>query len=267
MNREWYNIDVKQEVLKDIKKFLMDNANISMIIEALKNVSVRDMMEISFIHTINGIEDPIAFSKYVSSRYMHYRSEKYGQEGFWEAATNERNIGYNGAWYEYITNLLMKYCVKGDKVLFVGTADGKEIPNTHEFEYFALEQIGNSVNNIDSSKVMACYEADFEDETFVIGEGKAMKAIVALRCLMPNTRINRFLNFINNNLNQNGILLVSHPMGYLDVSNVYKALPNCEIMREAFDKRLKKELLNYNNMKIIYEEETNVEYFYIIKVE
>ena len=123
------------------------------------------------------------------------------------------------------------------------------------------------MNNIDSSKVVACYEADFEDETFVIGEGKEMKAIVALRCLMPNTRMKHFLRFIENNLSNNGVLIVSHPMGYLDVNNEYKALPDCENTRIDFDKRLQNELLNHNNMRIIHEEETNVEYFYIIKVE
>ncbi len=30
------------------------------------------------------------------------------QEGFWESASTERNIGYNGAWYEYITDMLKK---------------------------------------------------------------------------------------------------------------------------------------------------------------
>lgn len=267
MNREWYNIDVKREVLNDIKHFPMAAANVSKIIEALRGVSVRDMMDISFISTIEEIEDPLAFSHFVNQRYIHYRSEKYGQEGFWKAAANERTIGYNGAWHEYITNILMQYCAQGDRVLFVGTADGTEIPDNQDFEYYALEQIGNSVRNIDSSKVTDCYEADFEDETFVIGEGNTMKAIVALRCLMPNTRMNHFLKFIANNMSDNGVLIVSHPMGYLDAHDEYKALPDCEITRKDFDRRLHKELLNNNNMRIIHEEETNVEYFYIIKVE
>lgn len=267
MNREWYNIDVKQEVLDDIDNFLKDAADTPRIIETLRRVSVRDMMDISFISTIEEIKEPMAFSQFVRERYIHYRGEKYGQEGFWEAAANERIIGYNGAWYEYITNILMQYCSQGDKVLFVGTADGKEIPDNQNFEYYALEQLGNSVSNIDAGKVAGCYEADFEDETFIIGEGHTMKAIVALRCLMPNTRMNYFLKFIDNNLTDNGVLIISHPMAYLNVDNEYKALPDCETTRKNFDKRLHKELLYHNNMKIIHEEETNVEYFYIIKVE
>lgn len=267
MNREWYKIDVKQEVLNDIKKYLVCNSNISIIIDDLKQVSVRDMMDVSFVANIEGIEDPLAFSKYVSERYIYHRSEKYGQVGFWEAASNERNIGYNGEWYEYITNMLMRYCSQGGSVLFVGTADGKEIPSNKEFNYYALEQIGNSVKRIDTKKVIACYQADFEDATFVINGGKTMEAIIALRCLMPNTRINHFFDFVENNISDNGILIVSHPIGYLDENNEYKELPNCQITRKEFDQRLNDEIIKRDNMKIILEEETNVEYFYIIKVE
>ena len=72
------------------------------------------------------------------------------------------------------------------------------------------------MSNIDTDKVVACYEADIEDEMFVIGEGHIMQAIVALRCLMPNTRLNHFLKFVENNLHDHGVLIVSHPMGFLD---------------------------------------------------
>lgn len=267
MNREWYNIDVKKEVLNDVQNYLMGNVIALKILESLQGVSVRDMMDISFISKIEGINKPRAFIQYVSDRYMYYRSQKYGQEGFWESAANERNIGYSGLWYEYISKLLAMYCKAGDKVLFVGTADGREIPDNSLFEYYALEQIGNSVSHIEVSKVVDYYEADFEDDTFVISDGKAMQAIVALRCLMPNTRLNRFLRFVENNLNNQGVLIVSHPMRYLDANNEYKSLPNCKKTRKDFDERLKNELLNHHNMRIIYEEETNVEYFYIIKVE
>ena len=82
MNREWYNIDVKREVLNDIRVFLQNNDLGLEVMDVLKNVSVRDMMDLDFVTKLEGIENPEVFSKYVSDRYMHYRGEKYGQEGF-----------------------------------------------------------------------------------------------------------------------------------------------------------------------------------------
>ena len=267
MNREWYNIDVKREVLNDIQVFLQNNDFGLDVMDVLKGVSVRDMMDLDFVTKLDGIENPEAFSKYVSDRYMHYRGEKYGQEGFWESASRERSIGYNGAWYEFITNLLGKYCEFGDKVLFVGTADGKEIPNNQRFEYYALEQISNSVNSIDSSKVVESYKADFEDDSFLIGSGKEMGALIALRCLMLNTRLEHFFKFVNNNVRKQGVLIVSHPMAFLDKNSNFMALPNREITLKEFNTRLMQALRNFENMHVIYEEETRVEYFYVIKVD
>ena len=267
MNREWYNIDVRKEVLNDIQEFLQNNDLDIKIIDKIKNVSVRDMMDLAYVSNLEGIGDSEAFSRFVCDRYMYYRGEKYGQEGFWEAASTERNIGYNGEWYEYITDMLKKHCKIGDKVLFVGTADGKEIPNNQYFRFYALEQIGKSVNNIDSSKVVESFEADFEDDSFVIGVGKEMNAIIALRCLMPNTRLSHFFRFVGNNLNNQGSLILSHPMGFLDKDNYFKNLPDCRDTLRAFDERLKMELVNFENMHVIHEEETCVEHFYIIKVD
>lgn len=266
MNKEWYKINVKQEVLKDIKHYLNSNKERAAIIEGLKKVSVRDMMDFDFINTITEIKDAKAFSQFVNNRYMYYRSEKYGQEYFWNAAASERNIGYKGDWHEYITKLLMKYCSRGDKVFFIGTADGSEIPFNSVFKYYALEQIGDSAKRISRYKVVSCFEADFEDDSFVVEGGNIMNAIVALRCLMPNTRLNRFLKFVENNLIDHGVLIVSHPMGYLDANCEYKALPDCKVSRLDFDNRLKEELIKRNNMRIVYEEETTVEYFYVIEV-
>lgn len=267
MNKEWYTIDVKKEVLRDIQNYLADNANATRIMELLMDVSVRDMMDVSFVKTIDVIDNPVQFAKLASESYLYHRNQKYGQEGFWESASRERSIGYSGLWYEFISDLLKKYCKADDKVLFVGTADGREIPNDRTFNYYALEQIGNSVNHIDTNKIIALFEADFEDDSFYIGDGKQMNAIVALRCLMPNTRLNRFFRFVENNLKRPGFLVVSHPMGFLNVNNEYKPLPRCERTLEDFDDRLKKELILHENVNIIYQEKTNVEYFYIMKVE
>ena len=267
MNREWYNIDVKREVLNDIQVFLQNNDLDIKVIDEMKSASVRDMMDLTFVSNLEEIGNPEVFSRFVSDRYMYYRGKKYGQKGFWESASSERNIGYNGAWYEYITNMLKQYCKLGEKVLFVGTADGKEIPNNQCFEYYALEQIGSSVNNIDSSKVIESFEADFEDDSFVIGTGKEMNAIIALRCLMPNTRLEFFFKFVTNNISSQGLLILSHPMGFLDKDNVFRDLPNCRNTLKAFDERLRKILAKFGNIHMIHEEESCVEYFYIIKVD
>ena len=48
------------------------------------------MMDIAYVSNLEGIGDPEAFSRFVCDRYMYYRGEKYGQEGFWESASTER---------------------------------------------------------------------------------------------------------------------------------------------------------------------------------
>lgn len=265
MNKEWYNIDVKKEVLQEVEQFLKESSIDLSIIGRMKSVSVRDMMDIDYIRTIPEIHNPIEFSEFVRERYMVHREDKYGQAGFWESAANERNIGYKGTWYRFITDLLCSYCDIGDNVFFVGTADGKEIPEDNIFNYYALEQIGKSVKKIDKKKVLECYKADFEDENFIVNNGHWMNAIVALRCLMPNTRLNYFFKFVENNIRNSGILILSHPMGFLDVNNLYKPLPNCDKSRLDFDNRLKNELKMHSNFEVIQEIKTDVEYFYIIK--
>ena len=49
--------------------------------------------------------------------------------------------------------------------------------------------------------------------------------------------------------------------------NIFMELPNCRNTLKAFDERLKKILTKFKNMHAIYEKESCVEYFYIIKVD
>ena len=55
MNREWYNIDVRKEVLNDIQEFLQNNDLDIKIIDKIKNVSVRDMMDLAYVSNLEGI--------------------------------------------------------------------------------------------------------------------------------------------------------------------------------------------------------------------
>lgn len=266
MNKEWYNIDVKKEVLREIEEYIKKNNIKYEVVKYLESVSVRDMMDIEYLKNVSGISDVNVFSDFVSKQYYKYRTLKYGQEGFWKSAASERDIGYAHKWHEYITILLSKYCNSGDNVLFVGTADGSEIPYNHKYCYYALEQIGTSIDRLDKNKVIESYKGDFEDTEFIIDNGHKMNAIVALRCLMPNTRLDKFITFIDNNICNNAVLIVSHPMGYLDNNGVYGKLPNCDKTRVDFDKRLNKVIKEMHKWNIIDEFETKVEYFYVIKV-
>lgn len=266
MNNSWYNIKVREEVLADIEIFLKDNPNHSIIIEKISNLSVRDMMDVNYMTTIKEIADCYSFVDYVKERYYYYRNKKYGNSQFWEAASNERYIAYNGKWYEFISRMLRKYCLFGDNVLFVGTANGEEIPEDSFFNYYALEQIGNSEKAINHDKVVESYLADFEDDGFLVNGGHFMHAIVALRCLMPNTRLNYFFRFVENNLRENGVLILSHPLKFIDSYNQYMPLKDSEKLLVEFDKRLRNQLLCNTNMSIVYEENASLEYFYVVKV-
>ena len=68
MNREWYNIDVRKEVLNDIQEFLQNNDLDIKIIDKIKNVSVRDMMDLAYVSNLEGIGDSEAISRFVSDR-------------------------------------------------------------------------------------------------------------------------------------------------------------------------------------------------------
>lgn len=266
MSKEWYNIDVKKEVLESIKKYIYKMHYPISIIDSLKAVSVRDMMDIEYVLKINEIKDPEQFVEFVTEQYMYYRELKYGQEEFWTAASNERDVGYNHKWHEYITDILLDSCERKSNVLFVGTADGAEIPPNDVFNYYALEQVETSVEKIDKKKVKKKYEGDFEDDKLILEKGNNMKAIVALRCLMPNTRLQKFLKFAENNLSEGGILVLSHPLGFLDVNGKYGMLPGCEEKRREFEKRLKDALNEYPLFEIVKEMESIVEYFYVLRM-
>ena len=148
----------------------------------------------------------------------------------------------------------------------MGIANGAEIPNTPLFNYFALEEIESSVKSIDKTKVVDAFQGDFENPNLIINNGKRTDAIVALRCLMPNTRLEPFFDFANNNIKPNGVLILSHPLSYLDNHNGFQRLPGCEQKRIEFEERLQNALKTSYLFELIKQFGTLVEYFYILKL-
>jgi len=265
MNKEWYEIDVKKEVLAEIARYMKSDSLAEAVLKKLELLSVRDMMDMEIVVKIREINNVQEFINFVSEKYLYYRTMKYGRNEFWTSAASEREIGYAGKWYQFIVELLKRYCIEKDTVLFVGTADGSEIPEDGYFSYYALEQIDESIAQISGEKVSKIISGDFEDDALIIANGNDIKAIVALRCLMPNTRMDKFMNFVGNNLKKEGTLILSHPMGYLDVNGEYKQLENSGIKRKEFEKRLNDVLQDKKEYSIIDTIETSVEYFYILK--
>lgn len=265
MNKEWYSIDVKANVLIDLQNYLSSKHIDEKVLKKFEMLNVREMMDMETVSAIDEIIDKKEFVDFVMEKYMYYRTLKYGQVVFWESASCERAIGYNGRWYQFVENMLKQYCEMNDDVLFVGTADGREIPDSKDFNFYALEQIGASAEKISTNKVEAVYEGDFEDSTLIIKNGNSMQAIVALRCLMPNTRIDKFMRFVENNIRYQGVVILSHPMGYIDKEGNFGPLPNCDKTRMEFEKRLKTVLSDMGYYWIVDMIETAVEYFYVLK--
>ncbi len=263
MSKEWYNINVKEEILKKVKEyFIENNLNLSLF-ESIKDKPLKNLIDYPIL------EDKVESEKisdYIRKQYYTIRAIKYGNKDFWDSAVLERNIGYKNQWNDFIIKLLLDYCIENSDVLFVGTANGAEIPNSSLFNFYALEEIESSVQNIDKTKVVSAFQGDFENSNLIINNGKGMDAIVALRCLMPNTRLEFFLNFAKNNIKSDGVLILSHPLSYFDNQNEFQKLPNCEQKRIDFEKRLQKALNTANLFELIKHFGTVVEYFYILKL-
>lgn len=264
MNKLWYDIDVKKEVLNELENYLEINGWQKSIITKFQDISVRNLMDIEYLNDISEIVNKELFARYVTELYYKYRKLKYGQRAFWNSAYEERLWGDGGCWDEYIINMINKWCMKGSNVLFVGTADGSEIPFSDYYSFYALEQIRESVKQIDEKKVQKVVLGDFEDENLIVEKEEFFPCIVALRCLMPNTRINKFLEFVEKNLSNNGCLVVSHPRSYLDKNGKIRYLADYDKKKRQFEKRLKKEIIDKKYI-IVHEAETEIEYFYILK--
>ena len=266
MNKPWYEIDVKKEVLRKLTDaYTKYHPNEHLPVSVI-DLSIRELMDANFWRKTGCNEaDSATFAAFAKEQYFAVRTAKYGQCDFWASALREREIGYAGKWYEFISNLLSQYCPDSSKILFVGTADGSEIPRNKRWQYYALEQIESSLANLYTNEYVKTVLGDFEDNTLLIDGGRQMTAICALRCLMPNTRLVPFLTFCRNNLVEDGGLIFSHPLSCLYSDGSYGSLPEADRKRREFEIRLEQALQQVNEFSIINKFETSVEYFYIIK--
>lgn len=266
MNKEWYKINVKEEVIKRLSSAYTASDLASILSIYIDKISIREIMYSDFWLRMNF--DDIEAKKIcelAKELYLDVRTEKYGQQGFWDSARLEREIGYSGKWYEFIKELLSRYCPHGGKVLFVGTADGSEIPRSGKLKYYALEQIERSLSNLEDNSQVQKIIGDFEDETLLICGGGQINIICALRCLMPNTRLEPFLAFCGNNLAPEGVIILSHPLSCLYSDGTFGYLSKATENRLNFEIRLKKALLKHEEYSMIDAFETSVEYFYVLK--
>lgn len=265
MGKDWYVIDVKEKVFKELKdefsKYILCKANI----DVLKKYSTRDLMEGKYLENIFPSNKIDECKKFVKKRFFYYRSRKYGNEDFWNASSKERDIAYQCRWHTFIRELISRYCKENGKILFVGTANGNEIPFDNRFSFYALEQLNNSVRNIDTMKCKKIICGDFEDETLLIDDSNGIDVICALRCMTPNTRIEKFLQFADRNLKKDGVIIISYPMGYLDKDNLFKPLPEAKNKLVAFTNNISRILSEKTNYTMEKGVENIAESFFFLK--
>ncbi len=266
MNKEWYSFDVREEVLKDTKHFCAEHGIVLPIDIQINNLSTSALMDISFLQAYFDVHTAKLLKDFVQNRYFYYRGNKYGNQAYWRSATKERDVGYRGQWLSFIDALLHKYVYAGNKILFIGTANGAEIPDNDEYEYYALEQLSASVKQLESDKKRVCkaFIGSFEDESLIIDHAKSMSSILALRCLTPNCRLSHFVSFLNNNLDDHGTLIISYPLSYINAEGVLNPLPNITDQLQVFEYRIHEELVEKNGMQVIDNFHSTIEEFYIL---
>lgn len=265
MSKGWYAVDVKETVFEEFRDRFFAYALPAADFDLLKTCSTRALMDGDCLEGIFPPSMIEACKKFVTERFFYYRSRKYGNEDFWSASARERDIAYHHGWHDYIKALISRYCPGKGNVLFVGAADGSEIPFDDRFVFYALEQLPDSARHIDCMKCREVICGDFEDETLVVGRRNGMDMICALRCMTPNTRIDRFFSFVDRNLKKDGVILLSHPMGYLSQDGTFGALPDAQDKLEAFRRRLSETLAENRNYILEKEAENSAESLFLLK--
>lgn len=266
MNKDtWSNIDVKDRIIEDIaQRALQLGFDIHV---HLKNImecrSIRELSEpVSPLDHLSLPADIVKELKDLAqSKYIYYRNMKYGNQEFWSCAQRERMVGYDN-WFDFINTIINQYTDNdNDAILFLGTADGWEIPQRKN-KLYAIEQIQSSCDELSKKrKDIEIILGDFEDDNLLIE--KKMKLVIALRCLMPNTRLGNFFKFIDNVIMENGYLLLSHPMKYL-YGNALINIADSEDKLCAFRKRLSS-IVEKSNYHIYKDFRTNIEHFFILQ--
>jgi hypothetical protein len=261
----WSKIDVKNRTIEDISKkaFQYGFDIYNKLQYEMKEKSIRDLTDENslldqLILPVNIVKE---LKKIAESKYIYYRNIKYGNSEFWNSAKRERIIGYED-WFNFINNLINQYTNSiNDAILFFGSADGWEIPERKN-PLYAIEQIKDSCAELSSRrKDIKTILGDFEDGNLVIGE--KFKLIIALRCLMPNTRLNNFFITIENNISANGCLIISHPMKYLYDDELVE-IEDSHNKLKAFKKRLNRNVKG-SMFKIINDFKTSIEHFFILQ--
>lgn len=266
MNKEWYSFDVREEVLKDFVH-LCNEQRINLPVDIdLTAISTSTLMDMDFLASFLDVPTANSLKAYIEERFFFYRGKKYGNRWYWQAAKAERDIGYNGHWESFIMDLLKQYISDGDKVLFVGTANGSEIPQDGNHIYYALEQLAASANQIKtaSNNIQKTIIGSFEDTELVVDHHHSLSSIVALRCLTPNCRLDRFAVFVQNNMVENGTLIISYPTSYLNETGVLVPLPNINTQLQIFEQKISTELVQKLGLSIVAHKCTQVEKILIL---
>lgn len=265
MSKDWYAVDVKEKVFEELQDRFSAYAFPAADFDRLKTYSTRALMDGDCLEGMFPPSVIEACRQFVTERFFYYRSRKYGNEDFWGASARERDIAYHHGWYDYIKTIISRYCQEKGHVLFVGAADGSEIPFDDRFVFYALEQLPGSASHIDRMKCREVICGDFENETLVVERRNGMDMICALRCMTPNTRIDRFFSFADRNLKTDGVILLSHPMGYLAQDGTFGALPDAQVKLAAFRSRLSETLAENQNYVLEKEAENSAESLFLLK--
>lgn len=256
---EWYEIDVKKRTLEALWPYL-DAGLRGRVWKSIDSHSVRDLMEAAF-WAPHPQSDFLA--RKTAQIYYSLREAKYSTAAYWHDAVQERKIAYGNKWEDFINSLLKEYAGGQGKILFVGAANGAEVPENGNFVFHAADQLLNSVRNMDNPNIAARFVGDFEDSDFAPCGKQDYDGLVALRCLTPNARLDKFMRFGGNNLRDDGVLILSYPLAYLRSHSNLVPIEDINAQIEAFQERLT-QAATEAGFRIQDEIKTELEHFWIL---
>lgn len=260
----WFEINVSNNIKKVLEEFCESEKIEIEIANCLLAEDFSKLLDKDYLFEKYGNIDTNKLYEIISGVYLQSRRAKYGNENFWELAKKEREQAYNGEWHNYIYKLICNYVSLHSAVLFVGVANGYEIPKSEDFDFYALEEIDSSLENFRCENIKKKVLGSFENENIIINGKNGIDLIVALRCVLAKSNVQKFFNFARNNLRENGTVIISQPLKYLD-AETFKKVENIEKRLEIFEKQLKI-LEKTQKIEVMNVFESEIEKFYIIKL-
>jgi SAM-dependent methyltransferase len=267
MNK-WYEINVKEQVLKELQKYVRDSSIELDVINVYQSIgtehSVRDLLcHIKDNYLELNIEQSVAIQlfNYGLDQFLNYRRLKYGQIEFWDCAKLERDIVYENKWQSFLMNLINKHERHPNlPILFLGCSDGSEIPYMNR-EVYAIDHLDTSIARLkeNRSEVKAIC-ADFEDMPFL---QTRFSTIIGLRCIMPNTRLDVLFQNLNQYLLPDSIIIFSHPLAHLNEDYEFISNESNHVLLNLSSQF--EQLIQNEHLELVNSFSNQLEHFWILK--